>query len=67
MYAIRSYYESVMTKWIGLRELVRQEIQQRGEEGCHVTGFMDRLEAADMDEAQIMGIYHELMARNNFV
>lgn len=54
--------ESVMTKWIGLRELVRQEIQQRREEGCHVTGFMERLEGADMDEAQIMGIYRELMA-----
>ncbi|MGI2296329.1 ADP-ribosylglycohydrolase family protein [Paenibacillus sp. GXUN7292] len=51
-----------MTKWIGLNEIVREEIQQRKEEGCDVTGFAERLESAGMAEAQIMDVYHALMA-----
>lgn len=51
-----------MTKWVGLRDILREEIMQRGEEGCDVTGFTERLEAAGMDEAQIMEVYRTLMA-----
>jgi hypothetical protein len=53
---------TVMTKWIGLRELVRDEIKQRGEEGCIVEGMSERLEAAGTDEAKLMEVYQALMA-----
>ncbi|MFD0710909.1 ADP-ribosylglycohydrolase family protein [Paenibacillus sp. GCM10027626] len=51
-----------MTKWIGLREIVSKEIIQRREEGCDVSGFEERLEAADTNEAKLMEVYHALMA-----
>jgi len=51
-----------MAKWIGLREIVRDEIQQRREEGCDVSGFAERLEAAGTDEAPIMDVYRALTA-----
>ncbi|MFC5403206.1 ADP-ribosylglycohydrolase family protein [Cohnella soli] len=51
-----------MAEWLGLREIVRDEIQQRGEEGCDTAGFTERLGAAGTDEAPIMEVYHELMA-----
>ncbi|MDR0268204.1 ADP-ribosylglycohydrolase family protein [Paenibacillus sp.] len=49
-----------MTKWFGLREIVRSEITQRREEGCDVTGFMERLEAAGTSESQLMDVYDAL-------
>ncbi|WP_018758039.1 ADP-ribosylglycohydrolase family protein [Paenibacillus terrigena] len=51
-----------MTKWIGLREIVREEITQRREEGCDVLGFTERLDAAGTNESQLMDVYHALMA-----
>lgn len=51
-----------MTKWIGLRELVRDEIKQRGEEGCYVEGMTEGLEAASTDDAKLMEVYQTLMA-----
>ncbi|OPA73597.1 hypothetical protein BVG16_27695 [Paenibacillus selenitireducens] len=51
-----------MTKWIGLREIVREEMTQRREEGCDVTGFMERLDAAGTNESHLMDVYHALMA-----
>lgn len=51
-----------MSKWIGLRDIVREEITQRREEGCQVSGFIERLDAAGTNESQLMEVYHALMA-----
>lgn len=48
-----------MAGWRGLRELVGEEIIQRGEEGCNVEGFVERFEAAATDAA-LMEVYGDL-------
>jgi ADP-ribosylglycohydrolase len=49
-----------MAGWETLKVLVREEIRQREEEGCDVTGFYERWERAGDDEAELMRIYGEL-------
>lgn len=51
-----------MAGWERLQETVRLEMIQRGEEGCRINGFADKLAAAGEDEAQLMQVYRELMA-----
>ncbi|MCU6707385.1 ADP-ribosylglycohydrolase family protein [Paenibacillus sp. J5C_2022] len=51
-----------MSNWNGLRELIRQEVTQRREEGCDVTGYAERVEKAEANEAELMGVYADLMA-----
>lgn len=44
-----------MPGWADLKQLVKDEITQRAEEGCNVTGFAERLEAARTDaEAKVV-------------
>lgn len=51
-----------MAGWERLQETVRLEMIQRGEEGCRINGFAEKLAAAGEDEAQLMQVYRELMA-----
>ena len=51
-----------MAGWTNLKNLLKEEIQQRREEGCDVTGFAERLEAAPTDMASLHALYDELMA-----
>lgn len=51
-----------MAGWASLDELVAKEVVQRGEEGCRVDGFMERVKLAGTDETALMSIYEELMA-----
>ncbi|MBP3965546.1 ADP-ribosylglycohydrolase family protein [Paenibacillus lignilyticus] len=55
-----------MAGWAPLFSLIQEEMKQRGEEGCDVTGFAEKLEAAAKadghNESSLMGIYSELMA-----
>lgn len=51
-----------MAGWTLLEELVQKEVVQREQEGCDVAGFAEKVEAAGNDEAQLMDIYHALMA-----
>ncbi|WP_135555589.1 ADP-ribosylglycohydrolase family protein [Paenibacillus cymbidii] len=51
-----------MAGWAPLRDLVREEIQQRSEEGCDVQGFVERVEAAGNDDQQLLQLYEQLMA-----
>ena len=48
-----------MAGWQNLRMLVGDEITQRREEGCDVTGFRERYEAA-RDDAECMVVYNDL-------
>ncbi len=48
-----------MPGWAGLKQLVREEITQRREEGCEVEGFAERLEAAGSD-GDVERIYTDL-------
>lgn len=50
-----------MAGWTDLRETVRLEVIQRGEEGCDTQGFMQKWEAAAHDESKLMLLYQELM------
>lgn len=50
-----------MAGWTTLRELLRMEIKQRGEEGCKISGFAEKLERA-RDDAALNALYDELMA-----
>jgi ADP-ribosylglycohydrolase len=57
-----------MPGWAGLKELTKEEITQRREEGCDVTGFPERWEKAET-EAQFMEIYNglqELRVQSDF-
>ncbi|MBM7565220.1 ADP-ribosylglycohydrolase family protein [Paenibacillus sacheonensis] len=51
-----------MAGWDSLFALVKEEVKQRGEEGCSVEGFAERVQAAGEDEAELMKLYRELMA-----
>lgn len=48
-----------MPGWTNLRDLVKEEIIQRSEEGCDTAGFHERWEAAATD-AQLMEVYEDL-------
>ncbi|HEY5561406.1 MAG TPA: ADP-ribosylglycohydrolase family protein [Clostridiaceae bacterium] len=50
-----------MAGWDSLKELVKEEITQRREEGCIVTGFKEEWGVAGDDEKKLMEIYHQLM------
>ena len=51
-----------MAGWESLFQLVKEEVKQRGEEGCDVIGYEELVEAAENDEAELMRLYGELMA-----
>lgn len=51
-----------MAGWTTLRDLVREEVRQRREEGCETAGFEEKLEAAGEDEASLLRVYGELSA-----
>lgn len=51
-----------MAGWDRLAALVREEVAQRGMEGCDTRGFADRATAAEDDEGALMAVYRELMA-----
>ncbi|WP_219833907.1 ADP-ribosylglycohydrolase family protein [Paenibacillus sp. R14(2021)] len=51
-----------MAGWDTLYHLVKEEVKQRGEEGCDVSGFAERVQASKTDEAELTAIYNELMA-----
>lgn len=48
-----------MPGWGNLKQLVKEEIIQRREEGCDVAGFEERLEAAST-ECTLMAVYNDL-------
>lgn len=51
-----------MAGWTLLDMLIEQEVVQRREEGCDVTGFAERAKEAGTDSKKLMAIYEELMA-----
>jgi ADP-ribosylglycohydrolase len=48
-----------MPGWTSLKNLIKDEITQRAEEGCDVAGFEDRWQSAATD-AQVMELYWDL-------
>jgi len=50
-----------MPGWADLKQIVKDEITQRAEEGCDVTGFAERLEAARTD-AEVKVVYDALQS-----
>ena len=48
-----------MPGWTSLKNLIREEITQRAEEGCDVTGYERRWQDA-VSDAQLMGVYGDL-------
>lgn len=48
--------------WQQLHGIVREEIKQRGEEGCNVEGFHQKLEDAGQDVGKLTAVYEELAA-----
>jgi ADP-ribosylglycohydrolase len=51
-----------MAGWDRFANLVRDEVKQRREEGCDVTGFAERIEAAGENDEQLTALYRELSA-----
>ncbi|WP_145335083.1 ADP-ribosylglycohydrolase family protein [Paenibacillus xylanexedens] len=49
-----------MAGWTDLRETVRLELLQRGEEGCDTQGFMQKWDEAADDESTLLQLYQEL-------
>src|SRR4051812_14546315 len=49
-----------MAGWDSLKELVKLEIVQRREEGCHLQGFEQKWELAGDDEHKLMEVYRQL-------
>ena len=50
-----------MAGWTDLRETVRLELLQRGEEGCDTQGLMQKWDEAAEDEDKLQQLYQELM------
>ncbi len=50
-----------MAGWDTLKNIVMQEVIQRGEEGCSVEGFLDKAAAAETD-GELMDVYAQLAA-----
>jgi len=48
--------------WQQLQGVIREEIKQRGEEGCNVEGFQQKVESAGQDAGKLTAVYEELMA-----
>lgn len=48
-----------MADWSNVRDLVKQEIVQRSEEGCDVAGFEERLESAKT-VSELLQVYEDL-------
>jgi hypothetical protein len=51
-----------MAGWDTLDALLREEIKQRSEEGCDVSGFAEAAAAAGSDAGQLNALYDALMA-----
>ena len=51
-----------MAGWTDLRWLIREEYKTKSEEGCDVSGFSGKIEAAGEDEAKLNALYDELIA-----
>jgi len=49
-----------MAGWTTLKNLVKEEIRQRKEEGCNVKGYDERFETLGEDKQQLMAFYNEL-------
>lgn len=49
-----------MAGWTTLKNLVKEEIKQRGEEGCNIKGFSERFEKVGEEKEQLMAFYNEL-------
>jgi ADP-ribosylglycohydrolase len=49
-----------MAGWTTLKNLVKEEIKQREEEGCNVKGYYERFEKLGEDKDEIMSFYNEL-------
>ncbi|AJY73789.1 ADP-ribosylglycohydrolase family protein [Paenibacillus beijingensis] len=49
-----------MAGWDSLKYLVQFEMIQRGEEGCNVDGFTEKLSQAGDDEEKLMELYEEI-------
>ena len=52
-----------MAGWTDLRNLIKDEIIQRREEGCDVSGFDEELNNAENDE-ELMAVYRSLSSLN---
>jgi ADP-ribosylglycohydrolase len=49
-----------MAGWTTLKNLVKEEIKQREEEGCNVKGYYERFEELGEETEQLMSFYNEL-------
>lgn len=52
-----------MAGWDSFKDLVKEEIKQKQDEGSNVEGFLEKVEAAGDDEEQLMVVYRKLMAQ----
>ncbi len=51
-----------MSGWDTLENLIREELIQREQEGCDVTGYAAQIAAAGNDNKRLMALYNTLMA-----
>jgi ADP-ribosylglycohydrolase len=51
-----------MAGWTNKRNLIAEEIKQRGEEGCDISGFYERHAACSNDDAELDKLYNDLCA-----
>lgn len=50
-----------MAGWTDLKQLLRDELIQRKEEGCDITGFAEQIEAAGDNDTKLNEVYDRLM------
>lgn len=51
-----------MAGWTSKKNLIYEELTQRREEGCDITGFRERLDQCGDDDARLTAVYNELAA-----
>ncbi|CAN7350193.1 ADP-ribosylglycohydrolase family protein [Paenibacillus sp. LjRoot153] len=49
-----------MAGWVGLQDLLKDEVRQRKYEACNVDGFLARIEATGENQIELMKIYEDL-------
>jgi len=50
-----------MAGWDILRNLLREEVIQRHQEGCNTEGFVEKIEEAGSDRLKLMAVYEEMI------
>lgn len=51
-----------MAGWDSFKDLVKEEVKQKQDEGCDVEGYLEKVDMAGEDEHKLTAVYEELIA-----